>query len=94
MYDYYNELLKRKVDVEETEKHFVSNFISQHDIFCNECSENKPDILNSSFTEDEVRLCISNLPDGKAGVNDGILNEMLTLSMRNIPGLIAHYLRN
>ena len=76
-YDYFNELLKRKVDVKETEMQFVSNFIAEHDIFCNECTENKPDILNSSFTEDEVRLCISNLPNGKAGGIDGILNEML-----------------
>ena len=52
---------------------FVSNFIAEHDVFCNECSENKPNILHSVFTEDEVRLCISNLP-GKAGGIDGILN--------------------
>ena len=51
----------------------MSNFIDEHDKFCNKCSENKPDILNSSFTENEMRLCISNLPDGKA---DGILKEM------------------
>ena len=76
-YDYFDELLKRKVDGKKTEMQFVSNFIAEHDIFFNECSENKPDILNSSFTEDEVRLCISNLPDGKAGGVDGILNEML-----------------
>ena len=72
-----NELLKRKVDVKETEMQFVSNFIAEHDIFCNECTENKPDILNSFFTEDEVRLCISNLPNEKAGGGDGILNKML-----------------
>ena len=65
-YDNFNELLKRKVDVKETEMQFVSNFIAEHDIFCNECSENKPDILNSVFTEDEVRLCISNLPNLKS----------------------------
>ena len=56
---------------------FVSNFIAEHDIFCNECFENKPDILNYSFTEDEVRLCISNLPNWTAGGVDGILNKML-----------------
>ena len=44
-YDYFNELLKRKVDVKETEMQFVLNFIAEHDIFCNECTENKPDIL-------------------------------------------------
>ena len=37
-YDYFNELLKRKVDVKETEMQFVSNFIAEHDIFCNECT--------------------------------------------------------
>ena len=56
---------------------FVSYFIAEHDKFCNECSENKPDILNYVFTEVEVRLCISNLPNGKSGGVDGILNEML-----------------
>ena len=75
-YDYFIELLKRKVDVNETEMQIVSNFITEHDIFCNECSENKPDILNSP-TEDEGRLCISKLPNGKTGGIDGILNWML-----------------
>ena len=63
--------------VKETEMQFVSNFIAEHDKFRNECSENKPDILNYVFTEVKMRLCISNLPDGKSGGVDGILNEML-----------------
>ena len=70
-YNYFIELLKRKVDVNEMQ--IVSNCITERDIFCNECSENKPDILNSP-TKDEVRLCISKLPNGKTGGIDGILN--------------------
>ena len=65
---------------------FVSNFIAEHDIFCNECSEKKPDILNSVFTEDEVRLCISNLPNEKAG---GILNKMLKCTNDIITSLLT-----
>ncbi len=47
-----------------------------HDLVCDDCMNNEPDILNSVMTQDEILFVINSMHDNKASGHDNMVIEM------------------
>jgi hypothetical protein len=82
--------LASHVDMNQSFKDEVNDFMSRHDNYCNDCSDNKMYELNRPFSIEELETCLANLPKGKASGYDGIPYEIITAGRGTIIPYLQH----
>jgi len=74
---YFRNLLNINIDVDKRHHDYILLELEKHSYYCNACNENTPEVLNNSFTGNEITNVIHSLKNNKAPGIDGLVIEMI-----------------
>ena len=87
---YFKDLLNTEHDVSVENKLMVDDYKKFHSNTCNYCLENNPDMLNITFTVEDVIKSIDSLKSGKALGPNGVINELQVLTKTLVAPILVN----